>query len=239
MCWRRPRRQVIRIGDEWCLSGPADDLRMKRRTRADERARDLLLSVARELRTARRSSGLSQATIARVAGLAQSRVSEIERGRSPGVSIRTLCRLADAVGLDLAVRTYVGGDPVRDAAQLRLLARLRRETSLWSWQSEVPLPVPGDRRAWDAVLRRDGLSIAVEAETRPIDVQALVRRLALKWRDGNPDRLILLLADTRWNRALLATHGSELGQQYPISGRAALLALRRGDDPGGDAIVML
>ena len=122
---------------------------------------------------------------------------------------------------------------------MRLLSRLRPHTEQWTWSLEVPLPIPGDRRAWDAVLRRDRLSTAVEAETRPADIQALLRRLALTRRDGRPSRLILLLADTCWNRALVAAHAVELNSMFPVSPRAALHALRAGADIGGDAVILV
>jgi hypothetical protein len=83
-----------------------------------------------------------------------------------------------------------------------------------------------------------GFRAMVEAETRLNDLQATERRARGKQRDLGLDRLILLVADTRHNRAVLEAH-PELFERYPISTRACLLALRDGRDPGGDAIVVL
>ena len=80
---------------------------------------------------------------------------------------------------------------------------------------------------------------AIEAETRPRDVQALERRLALKQRDGGVDWLILLLADTRHNRTFLAGPGSSLRARFPLDGRRALELLAAGVDPGQNAIILL
>jgi hypothetical protein len=94
-----------------------------------------------------------------------------------------------------------------------------------------------DLRAWDAVLATQPLPTHVEAETQLHDSQAVQRRLELKKRDGEPGRLILLVADTRANRAVLRSR--PFGDAFPISSQAALGALARGEDPGGDAIVVL
>ena len=65
----------------------------------------------------------------------------------------------------------------------------------------------------------------VEAETRLDDLQALERRIYLKQRDLGIRRVILLVADTRHNRAVLEAH-PELLERFPVSTRACLLALR-------------
>jgi hypothetical protein len=78
----------------------------------------------------------------------------------------------------------------------------------------------------------------VEAETRLHDLQALERRVRIKQRDLGVRRVILLVADTRRNRSVLAAH-PELIERFSINTRACLAALRSGRDPGGDAIVLL
>ena len=85
----------------------------------------------------------------------------------------------------------------------------------------------------------DRILAAVEAETRPVDVQALDRKLALKERDGGADRVILLLADTRHNRALVAGPGASLRHRFPLDGRRALELLAAGVDPGMNALVLI
>jgi hypothetical protein len=78
----------------------------------------------------------------------------IERGEDQLEAMLRMARALDVVGLDLRVRAYPGGSALRDEAHLALLARFRRELPARSaWRTEVPFPDPGDRRAWDAVVR--------------------------------------------------------------------------------------
>jgi hypothetical protein len=167
-------------------------------------------------------------------------VSRIESGRAPWLRVDQAGRLAAVVGLELAVRLYPRGEPIRDAAHLRLLERLRaRIGPMWRWRTEVPLPLPGDRRAWDAVVSRAGIVIAIEAETKLTDIQALERRLALKRRDGGIDRVVLLVARTARNQEAIRAAGAGLIAAFPIRARTVLRALEEGDDIGGCAVVVL
>jgi hypothetical protein len=171
--------------------------------------------------------------------MSYSEVSRIERARLPGVSLEQLGRLFAVVGLDLSARSYPFGLPLRDAAQVELLARFEAvlHPSL-RLRREVPLPRDADLRAWDGVVNGAGAAIAVEAETRLRDVQALLRRISLKRRDGDVTRVILLVADTRSNRHVLRETESLFGE-FPIGPRSVLAALRGGTDPGGSGIVIL
>ena len=176
--------------------------------------------------------------MARAAGISQGQLSEVERGTYPTAPLGTFVRVATALGLDLSVRTFPGGEPIRDKAQVALLERFRKAVGeSWQWAAEVPLPILGDRRAWDRTMRRHGTLIGVEGETRPTDMQELQRRLAIKKRDGQVDRLILVLADTEWCRRLIRLNDVETS--FPVPGRVALRALAEGRDPGGDAVVLL
>lgn len=214
------------------------------RERASERGatrgRQLVADLGRELRTARISHGLSQEAVGRAVGISDSRVSLIERGLVLSVSVLAVARLGAAVGLELSSRFFPSGHPIRDAAHLALLAKLREHVSdALRWATEVPLRRPGDQRAWDALVLGVAFSIGVECETRLHDVQALMRRLALKKRDGEVTRVVLVLADTRWNRSVFNAHPAEFAGDWTVSSQAALEALRAGRDPGGDAIVWL
>lgn len=86
------------------------------------------------------------------------------------------------------------------------------------------------------MLRGLDIRIGIEAETRPTDLQELQRRLALKKRDGEVHRLILVLADTEWCRRLVRLNDMET--MFPVPGKIALRALAEGRDPGGDAVVL-
>lgn len=198
------------------------------------------MAIGRELREARVTASLSQREVGLTVGMSHSQVSRIERGQLPKVTVDQLCRLAVAVGLELSVRLYPGSDPIRDVAHVRLLERLRRELhpSL-TWRTEVPLPIPGDLRAWDAVVGGTGWQVAVEAETKVVDAQALQRRIARKRRDGEVGLVILLVADTARNREGLAASGAGFAAMFPGSTRSVLEALRRGIEPARSGIVIL
>ncbi|MET0772652.1 MAG: helix-turn-helix transcriptional regulator [Candidatus Limnocylindrales bacterium] len=223
-----------------------DDGRMaSREGRADgaaRRARERVEAVISEIRRARISAGLSQDSVAAAASISRFRLGRIERLRERGVPADVLMRMADAVGLDLPLRLFPGTDAMRDAGQLRLLLRLTvRLDPGWTWQEEVPLPIIGDRRAWDAVgvHTATGLVIHVEAETRLADVQALLRRVALKRRDGRARRLVLVVADTRNNREVIRVATRVIVGAFPADARRALAMLDRGADPGADVMLML
>jgi len=196
--------------------------------------------VLADLRAARLDRGLGGADIARAVGISQSQYSRIERGLSDSLSIEQASLLLAAVGLDLAVRTVPGGEPLRDAAHIALIGRFKAELhrSL-KLLTEVPFPGPGDRRAWDVVVVGPGWRHGVEAETRPRDRQALERRMALKLRDGDVSSMSLLLLDSRYNRDFVRANGDILGERFAIPGLRALELLRAGVDPGGNAIILL
>lgn len=152
-------------------------------------------------------------------------------------------RMLAVLGLELSARSYPVGEPIRDREHAALLGRFRtRLHPTLRWQTEVPLPLPGDRRAWDAVISGDGEArswrFGVEAETRPRDLQALERRLAVKARDGDMDSVVLLLANTRHNRQLARAQVEWRGR-FPLSPVRALELLAAGVRPTGDALVLL
>ncbi|MGZ8501685.1 MAG: helix-turn-helix transcriptional regulator [Candidatus Limnocylindrales bacterium] len=208
--------------------------------RGNRLARRALLALGDEIREARLDAGLSQALVGSAASVSHATVGRIERGQQAGASLALLSRICAAVGLDLSLRAYPGADPIRDVAQVRLLARLRdRAGPGLAWRTEVPLPIPGDPRAWDATISARGVAMAVEAETRLRDVQAVDRRIARKRRDGQLDLVILLVADTAANRRALAAAREALRASFPLDGRVVLPALVAGRLPAESGIVLL
>ena len=210
------------------------------RERASERADNATRRAGRELREARRDRNLSLAAVGGAVDLTPGAVSRIERGLAPKVSVLRLAQLAEAVGLELSLRLYAGGAPIRDAGHARLLARFRATTHpTLRWAVETPLPNPGDVRAWDAMLSGPGWRYGVEAKTAPRDVQALARRLAIKLRDGGADGILLVLPRTRRVREFLGAGRGLLEPAFPVPGTTALDRLAAGLDPGGSAIVVV
>jgi transcriptional regulator with XRE-family HTH domain len=226
---------------------PGVTIRQRRVDLGDERGRRLVALVASEFGAARRNAGLSQEEVAHAVGVSRAQYGRIELGLSPEVAVAAVARIAAVLGLDTSLKLYPTAEPIRDAAHAALLERLHAHChASLRWQTEVPLPRPGDLRAWDAMIRgfrtpegRGGIRGAVEAETRPTDAQALDRKLALKERDGGVDWLILLLADTRHNRSFLHGPATTLRARFPMDGRRALELLAAGVDPGSNAIIVL
>jgi transcriptional regulator with XRE-family HTH domain len=193
-----------------------------------------------EIRLARRRLGLSLQFVSRAVGISASELSRIERGLADWVSLLVLCQLCAVVGLDLSAKAYPGGPPIRDAQHRRLLGKLRLLLhSALSWSLEVPLPGPSEQRAWDALIRGAGWRYGVECELNPLDGQAVLRRLALKQRDGMVDGLILLLPETRQTRLFRREFTDELAAAFPIRSVIALKCLAVGRDPGGNAVIVL
>ena len=148
--------------------------------------------------------------------------------------------MCSVVGLDFWARTFPGGSPVRDARHAELIRRfIDRLHPTIRWSLEVPLPNPGDQRAWDALILGADWRYGVEAELNPTDGQALNRRLNLKRKEGGVDGLILLIKDTRQSRIFRRELAKELKAAFPVPGRLALSRLSNGLDPTGNAIVIL
>lgn len=194
--------------------------------------------VRSDLIRARRASGLSRAEVGKACGLSRTGVQRLESGTRRS-TVPELAAYGAAVGLDVRLRAYPAGDPIRDAGQQRLLERLRvRLHPSLRWSTEVPLSIEGDLRAWDAVIRGAGWRLAVEAETVLDDLQALERKLSLKQRDGGEAHVLLLVADTDRNRrALRAASGAFPG--FARDARRTLRDLSTGRKPATSMILAL
>jgi transcriptional regulator with XRE-family HTH domain len=203
-------------------------------------ARRLGASIGQELRIARLGAGLSQRSAGAGAGMPHVHWSRIERGLVPNLSMLQACQAGAAVGLRVSLRTYPDGDPIRDAGGQALLERFRARLPAGAgWQTEVPMNIPGDRRAWDARVVIAGRRAGCEAETQLFDLQAFERRLTLKLRDGDVDILILVVADTVRNRSVLRTYREQLRPLLPLDTREILASLAAGALPVRNGIVIL
>lgn len=216
-------------------------VRERRADLGSRRARAILVDLGRELHEARVDRGLSQAVVAGAARISRSHLSRIENAQVPGLQVAQIARLLAVVGMELGARAYAAGLPIRDAAHGALIERLRaRASPAVAWRFEVPLGHTGDQRAWDLVLLIGAVQFAVEAETRPRDIQALQRRVSLKLRDDpGVSGVLLLLADTRHNRILLRDHGPALRTDFPVSASEILRALAEGRVPRGSGVLLL
>jgi len=218
--------------------------RMPNRVRTiDEAAmtgRRLQVELGNELRGARLARGVRLIDVARAVGASTSHVSRVELGLLRDLSVADAARHGAAVGLKLHARFYPAGGGLRDAAQLDLLRRFRaRIGDRWRWQLEAPLPIPGDLRAFDALLTSPDAAVVVEAITRLRDAQAQLREATRKQRDGGVPRLVILLRASHHNREALSAAADVLATAFPLGTRAVLAALAAGEDPGDNGIALL
>ncbi len=205
--------------------------------RGRRRAARTRIEVGAGIRQARRAAGLSQAATARRSKLSQATVSRIERGLT-AATLDDLAVLAGVVGLDLAVRLYPGGSPIRDAAHVRAMGRLRALLPAgFRLAAEAPIPIPGDQRAIDVVLVDPPLGVGFELESRLLDAQEVARRVLLKQRDARLACMVLVLPDTPSNRLAAAAAASTLDAVFPQSHRIVLGALRAGHIPPANGIL--
>ena len=208
--------------------------------RGARRGQRLLIELGIEIRNARLAGGLSLKTVAAAARISAAELSRIERGLAPWLDVMTSARICAVVGLDLSVRAFPGGDPLRDVAHLRLFSLIRdRIGPGLAVRTEVPIGDGRDQRAWDVTID-DRLAIAaIELETRLTDAQALARRIGLKCRDGGIDRVILALNDTTANRGAVAAAREMLRSLFPLDAGEILHELAAGRVPRAGGIVFV
>ena len=199
-----------------------------------------LMELGREIRLGRITGGRTQRAVAESVGTSVARISRIERGLVPTITLRQLSRTAAAVGLKLYIRAFPASRRLLDKPQQDLLNELqRRAHPSWRWESEVPMPIPGDLRAGDARSSVPGCSVLFELWTRLADWQAQTRSALLKQRDLGADRLVLVLRATHANREALRQAGPAARETFPLRGRQVLRALGEGRDPGANGILLL
>ena len=189
----------------------------------------------------RRSRGISMSAVAAGIGCSRQLIGVLEHRRLGTVDPILLARYCAAVGLDLSMRAHPGGAPLRDAPQLRLLARLQAALgTTWAWRTEVPVSTdPYDRRAIDAVLARERSRVGVEAIARLEDAQTEARGIGLKQQAAGLACMVILLADTRHNRYVVRAGAPTLDPMFPLRGRVVMSALRAGHAPPANGIVLL
>lgn len=206
---------------------------------AIRRSRQEVIALGEELANARRATGASQAEVARILGWSASKARRIERGQRASATHLELACFASVVGLHYSGRLFIGKSRLRDATQLETIASYRVFATRcgWTCRIEEPLPITGDLRAFDLMLRAGNVRVAHEFVSRIRDVQAQVRPLAHKQRDAGIGSLVLVLRDTVENRRAVHDAHDLLGDLFPLSSRAVLTAIRECRDPDGNGIV--
>jgi transcriptional regulator with XRE-family HTH domain len=207
--------------------------------------REQLTRFGLEIRTARVSSGISQQALARRSGVSQGFISMVERGRrTPGMDVAN--RLATACGLQIWLRLFpADGVTLRDSGQLAMATAIVEAAHAgYRCRMEVPVGIPGDRRAHDLVMELPIESLALELERGFADLQAQVRaaqlkRDALAARSDRPVRLVIAAPDTPAIRRLLRDHAALLASTFEVPSRAIWRAIRTGRPIGGDGILLV
>jgi transcriptional regulator with XRE-family HTH domain len=209
--------------------------------RAERRTRGGLVRLGEELAFARKVAGLTLAQVTAVTGISESELSRMERGAAPRVTFDAFSRAAAGVGAEVWFRSYPGGEPVRDIAHIRLSDAFRAVLGPGMLvRVEVPIGDPRDLRAWDMTIADvTGATCGIEFETRFLDAQDQLRRLTRKMADGGLDRVLLVIADTRANRAAVRATAGLLASLFVIQDPAVLDALAAGRVPPRDAVILL
>jgi transcriptional regulator with XRE-family HTH domain len=191
--------------------------------------------IGREFEAARRGLGVSQEHVAAASRISRPRYSKIENGKAPSLQVIEVARIASVIGLEPAFRLFPGGPPLRDAAHARRITGfLALAATPLATRTEVPLPSLPDRRelrAWDAMLTGHGERTAIELEMRLHDTQALDRKVTLKRRDDRTEHFLLLVADTRTNRRVLASLPGLFPDLPRLSKGDVIRALQVGQHP--------
>jgi transcriptional regulator with XRE-family HTH domain len=100
------------------------------------RSRRELEKVIRDLLNARLAAGLSQAAIGRVVGVSHQHISRWETTKEIPAHVH-LGMWGSVLGLDVTLHAYAAGSPMRDAGQLRVLARARAAIGeKWTWRTK-------------------------------------------------------------------------------------------------------
>jgi transcriptional regulator with XRE-family HTH domain len=210
--------------------------------RGHRKGEDLTRATIAQLRDARIVAGLSQEECARQLGLSQSYISKLEVNGFDDLSLIRASELAALFGLEPSLTLHVAGAPLRDKGHEALLGRfMARLAPEWIVTREAPFPTPSDPRWWDALLRlaNERYVLGVEAETRLRDMQAQVRRIHGRQRDGGADHVLVILSDSAHNRALAGDFRTALGPEFATQPREILRAMAAGTPLPGSGVILL
>jgi hypothetical protein len=209
---------------------------------ARRHATRLAAQVGSDVELSRVTLAMTIEDVARRALVAPSTVVRVCAGDG-GVHLDTLCAVADAVGLRIGVKAFPGRQPsLRDSGQLRI-AKYLVAMAHPSLRPSLELPV-GDPfgRAADLVFFGPEEIMHEEIERRLPDFQApyraaTVKRDALQARHARSVRLVLVIEDTRRNRALVAPHAELIRTALPATSSDVLRSLRSGTPLGRDGLL--
>jgi len=203
-------------------------------------ARDLSQTVGREVELARTNLALTRRAASRLAGVSATTQRRVEEG-DPSVGLETMCRVASAVGLKVWAKAFPVRTPtLRDTGQLGIADYLRSMAHA-AYRAAVELGL-GNGRSIDIAFFGSLEILAMEIERLIADLQAQYRAASAKRDDlavghQRPVRLVMVLEDTRRNRAAVREHEALVRAMLPAGSREVLRALRSGEPLGRDGLL--
>ncbi len=198
------------------------------------------LRIGQGVRLARAESGLTRVAAASRAGVARSTWDRVEGGH-PNVTLAALVAASDAVGLDLVCTLYPGqGLSLRDSRQLAI-AKWLSDIASPTWRISLEERAGEHGEAIDVVLWGPTEIVAIEIERFALDWQAQSRRAGIKrdWlaqHHGRPVRLVIVVSDTKANRAALTPFIGIIRLGFPAGSRAVMRSVRSGEPIGTDGL---
>ena len=217
----------------------------------DRLVREALSNFGEDVRRLRADAGISRTALARASRIDLSFLREIEAGKACP-SIHTCTRLAIALGADLPVRLYPNTGPtIRDRHQAAIAEVALKELHR-RWQPFAEIAVRRPSRGWIDLGFHDGRAgvfVATEIQSELRRLEQLLRWAEAKaaalpswegWIHLGPEPAIsrlLIVRETRANRATVEEFRRLLRTAYPADGRDALHSLRGTEAWPGPAIL--
>jgi transcriptional regulator with XRE-family HTH domain len=198
-----------------------------------------LASFGSDVRRLREDAGMTRAALARAAGIDAGFLDAIESGTA-NPSVPSCARLAIALGADMPLRLYpTSGPTIRDRHQ-SAIAEVMLGIVHERWTSYAEIAVRRPARGWIDMGFHDPRGEVFVAT----EIQSELRRLEqiLRWAEAKAAALpswdgwtqlgtepaisrLLIIRETRTNRAIADEHRRLLRAAYPADGRDALEAL--------------
>ena len=208
------------------------------------------------IRTLRRRSHWTQLQLAERAHISQASVSRAERGQARELTVRTLERIAEALGATASVRLYWQGealDRLLDAAHAGLVDEVVQILVAAGWEvvPEATFSEYGERGSIDILAFHPdaGALLIIEVKSVVPDMQAMLAgidrkvRIAPKlarergWRVRSVSR-ILVLGEDRTSRRRLAQHAATIDRVMPLRTLAVRRWMRRPSGPIGGVLFL-
>ncbi|MGK2849971.1 MAG: helix-turn-helix domain-containing protein [Candidatus Limnocylindrales bacterium] len=211
--------------------------------------------VGRAFREIRIHLGLRQADVSVESGVSQRTISEIELGRLEHVRLRTLRKVADALDVRVGIDTWWRSgriDHLLDQGHAALVEHVARTLRAegWTVRVEVTFNEFGERGSADLVAWHpaERALLIIEVKTRIDDTQEATSTFSKKVRilpqvlarDEGWDAMtigrVLVLADTRLNRALVRDHAATFDSIWPARTSDVRRWVQRPRRPGQEPV---